>query len=88
MKIKGIEVPTHLNDAVKEINRMYFEANKENIKEAQKRYRQKTKNIPKTEEEKQKIRDYANNYYQTKLKAKKQDKQEVEKTQESPTEKI
>jgi hypothetical protein len=67
----------------KEQKKQYYEVNKENIKEAQKRYKQKNEGVPKTEEEKQKIRDYANNYYQTKIKAKKQDKQEVEKTQES-----
>jgi len=88
MKIKGVEVPAHLNDAVKAINKLYFEANKEHIKEAQKRYRQKNKGVPKTEEEKQKIRDYANNYYQTKLKEKLKAKRDNKKTQESSTQEI
>lgn len=88
MKIKGIEVPEDLMYAVKEINKLYFEANKEHIKEAQKRYREKTKSIPKSEEQLQKIRDYANNYYQTKLKDKLKQKRDLKKslaTQESPT---
>lgn len=48
----------------KNIQKEYFQTHKESIKQAQRKYRAK----PKTELQKQSIRDKANKYYQEKIK--------------------
>jgi hypothetical protein len=58
------ELPENLKKAATEARRLYYEHHKEKIRESQKKYRDRAK----SEEEKVKMREYANKYYNDKIK--------------------
>jgi len=57
-------LPEELQIAAKQIRHLYYEQHKTNILQSQKKYRTKEK----TDEQKQKIKNYANEYYHKKIK--------------------
>jgi hypothetical protein len=58
------DLPQELQQVAKQIRHLYYESHKDKIKESQKKYR----NREKSEEDKQKLRNYANTYYKEKVK--------------------
>jgi hypothetical protein len=67
-------LPEELQVAAKQIRHIYYEQNKASIQQSQKKYREKEK----TEEQRQKTRDYANSYYNKKIKTTRQNTPKTE----------